>query len=251
MKVPWLACLLGCTVLGCESTGVGNPRSELTVSVTSDLNNAEPDAPDPTVVLDSTHLHDAVIVFGKMHWLPCDAADQPSVLPGPFVVNLITSQVEPNLPPIAVPPGGYCGFDAPLSTHASDAAMQGRSILFSGVRSDGTLFILYTGMQGTLHMRPEPGVVWTLSNAGDMLWALRPHRWLSLDELDNETSDAFGSSRRVVVVDVDRHPLLYEYVRERIGARSSLHEDLNHNGKVDDDERSGAALLGVGLPSLD
>ena len=233
--------------LGCTSTGVGNPG--MTVTVVNDL-TAEPQATDPTVALDASQVRHVMLAFGKLRFTPCDPSDGDITIPGPIVVDLATSKVEPNLPVIAIPPSGFCGLDAPLTTTAPSASMQGRSILFSGLRADGTLFLLYAAMSGTLHMRPEPGIVWDASNASSMIWALRPRRWLAPAELDAEPSDPLGAVSRVIVIDVNRHPVLFEAIRSRIGARSTLHNDSNGDHVLDDGERVNG-LIGEGLPSLD
>ena len=245
---PWIALTicLPCFVLGCESTGVGNPNNEMSVSVVNDL-NPEPDATDPSDQLSTTELRHTELAFSELRWAPCDAADALVVMPGPMVVDLVSGIVNPPLPPVPFPPGGFCGLDAPLTLDARDASMQGRSMLFSGTRSDGTLFILYAAMPGTIHMVAESNIVWNAQSASSVIWALRPHRWLKQTEIDTESSDAFGSTRRAIVIDVDRHPLLYAVIRGRIGGRSSMYEDTNDNHQVDPSD----VLIGHGLPSLD
>ena len=233
---------------GCNSTGVGNPPTGLTVSVVSDV-TAEPQATDPSVQLGASELRHAVLAFGELRFIPCDTMDGNVVIPGPVVVDLVTNEL--SLPSVPIPPGGFCGLDAPLTTSAPDAAMQGRSILFSGLRSDGTLFILYAAMPGTLRMRPDPNFpVWDATIASSFIWALRPHRWLAPAELDAEPSDPLGAVLRVIVIDVNRHPLLYTAIRNRIGGRSTLYADFNDNHQIDPDERANG-LIGEGLPSLD
>ena len=235
---------------GCTSTGVGNPGDKMTVTVVNDL-TAEPQATDPGVQLAVAQVRHAVLAFGELRFVPCDLNDGDVVVPGPIVVNLVTSKVEPALPTIAFPPGGFCGLDAPLTTAAPSAAMQGRSIFFSGLRDDGTLFLLYADMPGTLHMRPDPAdVVWDASNASSMIWALRPRRWLAPAELDAEPTDPLGTVLRIIVIDVNRHPVLFDLIRSRIGARSTLHTDFNGDHLLDDNDRVNG-LIGEGLPSLD
>jgi hypothetical protein len=234
-------------VLGCNSTGVGNPGA-MTVTVRNDL-EAEPQATD-TVQLTTAQLRHAVVAFSELRFLPCDPSMEPVIAPGPFVVDLVTQKETPEFPQVSFPPGGFCGLDAPLTSLAADASLFGNSILFSGVRSDGAVFILYAAMRGTLHIRPAADVTaWTKDNAKDVIWAVRPLRWLTPAELDAENAEPFGS-RQLIVIDVNRHPLLYGAIRDRIGARATMHTDLNANGILDLDERNNA-LIGAGLPSLD
>lgn len=233
----------------CTSTGVGNPGAELTVSVKNDL-TAEPQATDPTVQLSTSELRHVVLAFSKLNWKPCDPADGNVVTPGPIVVDLVTNKIEPPLPKVPVPPSGFCGLDAPLTTSAPNAALEGRSILFSGLRSDGTLFILYAAMTGTLHVIAEPGVKWDTTPSKSVIWALRPARWLAPAELDAETSDPLGAVLRIVVIDVDRHPILFTLIRDRIGGRSTFYADFNGNGQIDPDDRANG-FIGEGLPGLD
>jgi len=237
------------SLLGCNSTGVGNPGA-MTVTVINDL-TAEPQATGDAEQLADSQLRHAVLAFSELRFMPCDPADAEVVVPGPFVIDLVSGKNEPAaLPPVAIAPHGFCGLDAPLTTAAPYASLLGRSVLFSGVRSDGTLFILYAAMQGTLRMIPEPGVVWNESNASSVIWALRPKRWVLPAELDSETTDPLGTALRIVVIDIERHPLLFAAIRNRIGARATLHTDLDRNGKLDDRERTDA-LIGEGAPSLD
>jgi hypothetical protein len=191
-----------------------------------------------------------VLAFGELNWKPCDPTDGNVVTPGPIVVDLVTNKVEPPLPPVPVPPSGFCGLDAPLTTSARNAALQGRSILYSGLRSDGTLFILYAAMTGTLHMIAEPGVKWDTATSSSIIWALRPQRWLAPAELDAESSDPLGAVLRVIVIDVNRHPLLYTAIRNRIGGRSTFYADLDRTRTITANDRING-FIGEGLPSLD
>ncbi len=243
-----LITMLALAAPGCDSTGVGNPG--MTVTVVNDL-TAEPQATDPSVQLAAAQVRHAVLAFGELRFVPCDLNDGDVVVPGPIVVDLVTKKVDPPLPSIPFPSGGFCGLDAPLTTSAPSAAMQGRSIFFSGLRDDGTLFLLYAAMPGTLHMRPDPAdVVWDASNASSTIWALRPTRWLAPAELDAEPTDPLGASLRIIVIDVNRHPVLFDLIRSRIGARSTLHTDFNGDHLLEDNERVNG-LIGEGLPSLD
>jgi len=221
----------------------------MTVTVKNDI-VVEPEATDPSSTLTVPQVRHVLVAFGEMRFIPCDTSLGDVVAPGPFVVDLMTQKVDPELPPVPFPPGGFCGIDAPLTTSAANAALLGRSILFSGLRADGTLFLLYAAMSGTLHMRPVSGVIWDTSNASRVIWALRPLRWLAPQELDAETSEPLGAVQRIIVIDVNRHPLLYTAIRSRIGGRATLHTDLNDNHQLDDTERTNA-LIGQGSPSLD
>jgi hypothetical protein len=108
--------------------------------------------------------------------------------------------------------------------------------------------MLYAAMPGTLHMLPSAGVTsWNEKNASSVIWALRPHRWLAPQELDAETPEPFGN-RQLILIDANRHPLLYAAIRNRIGARATLYTDVNRDGKLDDTERQ--SLIGEGLPTL-
>jgi hypothetical protein len=234
----------------CNSTGVGNPGAGMTVTVRNDL-KAEPAGADPAVELAPAQLRHAVLAFGELRFIPCDATLEDVVAPGPFLVDLVTESVEPQLPAVPIPPSGFCGLDAPLTSLAPNSSQFGNSILFSGVRADGALFILYAAMPGTLRMRPVPGITaWDATNAASVIWAMRPRRWLMPAELDAETSEPFGVGLRIIVIDVNRHPVLYAAIRNRVGARATLHTDLNDDGNLDDNERANA-LIGQGLPSLD
>jgi hypothetical protein len=246
----YLACAaIGLTV-ACNSTGVGNPSvvpAEVSLALTED-SEVEPDAID-SVQLDKKRVEHAIIVLGKIVALACGPKKQDVTLEGPFVVDLATNRIEPNLPTVPVPESGICGFDAELAPAVAPAALAGRSIFFSGTRSDDTRFLMFADMPGTIHMRPRTDSAWSTEH--DWLWALRPRRWLSPAELDASDSEALDGEGRVIVIDVNRHRLLYAAIQARLGGRSSLHLDLNDNFVLDDDERSGGAVIGLGLDRLD
>lgn len=243
-----LAFCAACSLCGCESTGVGNP-DRLSVTAVSAL-SAEPDAdaaaPDEQLTRPLSH---AVLAVKELRWSACDSALKPVVVPGPYVVDLVSGHTDPPFASVAIPNGGFCGLDAPLSIDATDVIMQGKSILLAGNRGDGTLFILYAAMPGTIRLRPYPSdLTWDIDNAKSVIWALQPQRWLTQSELDAEPVDALGTRRNVIAIDVNRHPLLYTAIRNRIGARSTLNADFNGNGQLDPDDET--AVIGLGQQDL-
>jgi flagellar biogenesis protein FliO len=60
--------------------------------------------------------------------------------------------------------------------------------------------------------------------------------------------DPLGTRRSVVAIDVNRHPMLYTVIRNRIGARNTLYSDLNDNHLLDPNEET--AVIGLGLQDL-
>lgn len=234
---------------GCSSTGIGNPGvADLSLTADPDV---EPDAGQDTEQLASNALRHAVLVFGELRFLPCDPSEADSVASGPFVVDLAQNVSEPKIPEVTIPPGGFCGIDATLAPATEPATMAGRSMLFSGVGSDGTLFLLFADMPGTLRMRPLPAVDWSSLDEPALLWALRPKRWVLPSELTASDAETLGRTKRVIPIDVNQHPILYTAIRARIARRSTLHLDLNGNGRLDPDERQGDALVGQGLDNID
>jgi hypothetical protein len=247
--MPRPSILLALFALGCTSTGVGNPGAEGTVrlSLTSDP-HAEPEAAD-TERLAASSLRHAILVFGELRYLACDSEQSDVVVDGPFVVDLAQNRVVPELPAVEVPEGGFCGLDAPLAPATTPASLSGRSIWFSGLRSDGTLFILFANMPGTLHLQSVDGSPWPVEHG--LLWAMRPRRWLAPSELDGADVEALDGIERVIVINVNRHPVLYEVVRARLAGRSTLHVDLDDDGTLDPEERQPDAIIGQGLDELD
>ncbi|MCP5787353.1 hypothetical protein NL329_31020, partial [Klebsiella pneumoniae] len=67
---------------------------------------------------------------------------------------------DPAISPVDGTPGGYCGIDAPLAPAASPAALAGRSLFFDGYRADGTFFLVYANMTGTLRLRATSNATW-------------------------------------------------------------------------------------------
>lgn len=239
--------LFAAGVIGCESTGVGNP-DRLSVTATQAL-SAEPGASDPKDQLPATQLSHALLAIEQLRWLPCDQGLAPVIDPGPFVIDLVAGTTQPPFSPVAFPNGGFCGLDAPLTANASSAVMQGRSVFLSGTRKDGASFVLYAAMSGTIHLRPQTVTAWTSDNARSVVWALRPRRWVTPSEIDAESTERFGARYNVVAIDANRRPLLYYAIRNRLGSRSTLHTDLDGNGVLDADDES--LLIGQGLDNLD
>jgi hypothetical protein len=246
----YLVCAGFVVTAACNSTGVGNPPAvpaEVNLALTND-SFVEPEASDEAQ-LDEKRIEHAILVLGKIVALACDSTEKNVTLTGPFVVDLATHRIEPSLPLVSVPEGGICGLDATLAPATAPAALAGRSIFFSGTRNDGTRFLLFADMPGKIQMRPRTDSAWSTDH--DWLWAIRPRRWLSPAELDASDSEVLNGEGHVIVIDVNRHPLLYKAIRSRLGGRSSLHLDLNDNFVLDEEERSGDAVIGLGLDSLD
>lgn len=243
----WLG--LSLLLLGCSSTGVGNP-GVAQLSLISDP-DVEPAVTDDAEQLASEDLQHAILVIQKLQFLACDSQEHDMVAAGPFVVDLAQNRCEPAIPTLTLPSGGFCGIDATLGPAAAPAALAGRSMFFSGLRNDGTLFLLYADMPGTLRMRPLSGIDWANGDDAHWIWAMRPRRWLLPSELADVEAETLGGVRRIIPIDVNRHPALYQAIRTRIAQRSTLHIDLNQNGQLDPDERLDDALIGEGLGSID
>lgn len=245
----WLG--VACCFGGCSSTGVGNPgvaTQSLMVSSDSEL---EPDASDAGEQLDPARLRHAVLVFGELRYLACDTSDEDSVITGPVLVDLAIDRVDPPIADVPIPSSGICGIDATLAPATAPAAMAGRSMFFSGLRNDGMLFLLFANIEGTLRMRPFADAPWPNDGEHGWLWKLRPRRWLTPSELDSAEPNDIDGVNRVIAIDANRYPRLYEAIRSRVAERSSLYIDINDNRRLDPNERSGEALIGQGLPSLD
>jgi hypothetical protein len=257
------ATLLLPLALGCGSTGVGNPVVEtgtLSLAIVSDddLDDAAPDgrtgeaaaelvgapAAAPVEPLPRGALQRAVLVLGSVRWIPCDAAAQVVTQSGPFLVDLLGGETRPPLPPFQVPEGGMCGFEAPLAPARDSAEFLGRSLLFSGERADGVRFLLFANMRATLQVRAARGQAWAGAADQALLWALRPRRWAAAQELAEETPSE-SDGQRTLVIDVDRHPLLFALIRTRLASQSGMFLDRNGNGVLDAADRS-AGEVGTG-----
>jgi hypothetical protein len=239
-------------VLACGSTGVGNPgpaeTGTLSLAIVSDDDAPEPGssveaATDvaggaaPVVPLPRGAVERAVLVLGSVRWLPCDDSEPVITQSGPFVVDLIAGTTRPALPAFEGPAGGVCGFDAPLAPARDSAELLGRSLLFSGTRADGVRFILFANLRATLRVRAPRGTVWGGPSDQKLLWAMRPRRWAAAQELDNEATSN-GDGARTLVIDADRHPLLFALIRARLAAQSALFFDRDHDGVLGAEDRS-------------
>ena len=205
----------------------------------------------PTLPLPQGAIQDAVIVLGKLHFMPCDKT-QGSVftVPGPFVVDLKHRTTSPEIPDIQGTPGGYCGIDAPLAPAVAPAALAGRSVFFDGHRADGTFFIVYANMTATLRMRAKGGATWEgMAEPPRFFWALHPRRWLLTAELNAADTTPYDNHLHAVVIDADRHAALFFALRARIAGVSKLYADANGDGVFDDPDRE--AEVGEGLDNAD
>jgi len=244
---------------GCESTGVGNPGVIQQLLVTSE-DAVEPEA-DDAAQLDADQLTRAILVVGEFRFVACDGPEEDVVTPGPFVVDLTGHDVTPAIPGVALPPGGICRLDATLALADEPELLRGRSMLFSGVRADGTVFVMVGAVPGTLRLEPTTAGAFDQGEDG-WLWALRPRRWLLPAELDavrtdsgsavQAVSDAIDSAgvTSLIAINVNRHPLLYAAIRSRLAGRSTLHRDIDGDGELDPDELTGDALIGRGVGDL-
>ncbi len=217
----------------------------------------EPSAPsnDPSSsasqILPLRAVKDAIVVLGELRFLPCDVTQgEVLTVPGPFVVDLKKKTTTPGIPAITDTPGGYCGIDAPLTPALAPAALAGRSVLFDGYRADGTFFIVYANMTGTLKMRAKPGATWEGEEPPPLFfWALRPRRWLMPIELNMAVPMPYDDHLRAVVIDAEHHPALFFAIRKRLAGVSTLYADANGDGVFDDPDR--AAEVGEGLENAD
>jgi hypothetical protein len=238
-------------LLGCNSTGVGNPPVvDDTVSmaiVADDESEGVPSAADGGITGESLSrgtLNHAVLVLGSIRWLACSDPGVVTVSEGPFVVDLITGESRPPLPDVIAPEGGFCGFDAPLSAGARSPEISGRSLFFSGERADAVPFVLFSDMRAVLRVRPTAGEVW----GGEaqpiaVLWAMRPRSWASRMELDGATVSPWGM-RRAIVIDIDRNPVLFALIRSRLAGLSQLFVDRDADGFLDSEDRDRSIGLG-------
>jgi hypothetical protein len=235
---------LALQLVACESTGVGNPYRETSLELVA-TDSAEPDAEDPDAGLDEGALEHAILVVAGLEFEPCDPGLEKVRLEGPYIVDLVAGQVEPRLPLIPTPIGGFCALAAPLAPAERPASLAGRSIFLSGHRSDGVPFLVYAAANITVRVQARDGQAWGYDDAHPLLWAFRPRRWLELDEANQAEPDE-TDGQRAVVIDSNRHPLLYLAILTRIGGRSDMYRDLNQNGRVDTAELENA-WVGSGL----
>ncbi|MEO7036782.1 MAG: hypothetical protein ABI548_22725 [Polyangiaceae bacterium] len=196
-------------------------------------------------------IQDAVIVLGRLHFMPCDKTQgRVFTAPGPFVVDLKHRTTTPEIPDIQGTPGGYCGIDAPLAPATAPAALSGRSVFFDGHRADGTFFIVYANMTGTLRLRAKAGATWqAMAEPPRFFWALHPRRWLLTAELSAAEPTPYDNHLRAVVIDQDQHAALFFALRARIAGVSKLYADADGDGVFDDADRE--AEVGEGLDNAD
>jgi hypothetical protein len=215
-----LAATLCCALAGCSSTGVGNPGKE---NGTLELGIVAGDDGGDAEALPSAALTQASLVLARIEWLPCDAGLGLIVQEGPFIVDLLTGATTPSLTPVDAPPGGLCGFDAPLGPARDSAELAGKSLSFSGTREDGVGFLLFADMRATLRVRSGDGQSWAIpEQLRPLEWQMRPRRWAQRADLDEAMTSTWAGDRRIIRIDVNRQPLLFALIRARIGSESLL-----------------------------
>lgn len=237
-------------LLACSSTGVGNPgvptdTGTLSLAIVADeLDDgslqepaADAGATVPPEPLPRGSLERAMLVLGSVRWIPCDETAAVITQSGPFIVDLLAGETRPPLPRFDVPEGGLCGFEAPLAPARSSVEILGRSLWFSGTRADGVRFVLFADMRATLRVRAARQQSWGGDGDQALLWAMRPRRWAAARELDDAETTT-GEGRRTVVIDADRHPLLFAAIRARLASQSALFFDRDGNGALDASDRS-------------
>ena len=128
-----------------------------------------------------------------------------------------------------------------VRVHRKLQEVLGRSLWFAGTRADGVRFVLFADLRATLRVRAGRGQSWGSDGAGALLWAMRPRRWAAARELD-EAEATTSEGRRTIVIDADRHPLLFALIRARLGSQSALFFDRDGNGVLDPSDRSAGAI---------
>jgi hypothetical protein len=233
-----------------DMAGAAGEPSAVGAAGEPSMPSLDPNA-DASQILPLRAVKDAIVVFGELRFLPCDATrGEVFTALGPFVVDLKKKTNTPEIPPINDTPGGYCGIDAPLAPAMAPAALAGRSVFFDGYRADGTFFIVYANMIGTLKMRAKPGATWEGQEPPPLFfWALRPRRWLMPIELNMVEPMPYDDHLRAVVIDAEHHPALFFAIRKRLAGVSTLYADANGDGVFDDPDR--AAEVGEGLENAD
>lgn len=240
------AALSGCA----DSTGVGNPvTGELSLAIVRDDEEPVVDAVDTgmagssTATLPAAALERAVLVLGRLRFIPCDESQASVEQSGPFVVDLLEGRMDPPLEAFAAPDGGICGFDAELAPARDSAELGARSVFFSGVRADGTPFLLFANMRATLRVRASSLAGWGTPETPAILWALRPRRWAAQMELSAvEPAVWAGGRRRSIVIDVNRHPALFALIRSRLASESAIFRDGDTIGALDASDRAEGEL---------
>lgn len=223
-----LGALVSFALGGCSSTGVGNPITE---NGQLELAIVEDDGGDAEA-LPRGALEQASLVLARIEWRPCDSSQAPVVQEGPFIVDLLTGSTTPEIPSVDAPPDGLCGFDAPLGPARDSAELAGRSLFFSGTRDDGVRFLLFADMRATLRVQSGDGQSWAIpEERRPLVWQMRPRRWAQRADLDAAEASTWAGDRRIIRIDVNRHPLLFALIRARLGSESLLL-----------DEQSGAEL---------
>lgn len=238
-----------------SSTGVGNPYDDpevgtLALAIVADLETGTDEEGELTSI-PTSGLEQAVLVLRSVTWIPCEADELAVEQEGPFVVDLLSGETEPELPVFVAPEDGVCGFDAELGPARDSAALGARSLYFAGTRADGVEFILFADVRATLRLRAPDMVRWGTDQNLRVLWAMRPRRWAAPMELDMSEPRVWNAGRRrTIVIDANRHPILLSLIRSRLAGESSLFGDAGYDRVLGESERAGE-VIGTGSTETD
>ena len=116
-------------------------------------------------------------------------------------------------------------------------------MFFSGVRADGTPFLLFANMRATLRVRAVSLAGWGTPETPAILWAMRPRRWAAQMDLGAaEPAVWAGGRRRSIVIDANRHSLLFALIRSRLASESAIFRDGDTIGALDESDRAEGEL---------
>jgi hypothetical protein len=213
----------------CTGSETGNPTASLRLGLR---------ASDPSIATvgetgDGIRVHALWLSVASISAVGCETgAAEKEVSPSATLLNLAEG-----LEVGEVATGEYCGLHlrlepAELSTLPMGAPPGATSIATYGERADGVPFVILSAASLDLTI---PGPAFTVNEGHSLLLAFDVSAWLRDAVLDGATV-----TDGLALLDGREHPALTATFDAQLTA--SLHDDLNADGHVDDDEGALAAI---------
>jgi hypothetical protein len=225
--------LLAAASAACTGTDVGNPIVDVDFAL---LQTQSPYAVNQAwLAVDRIRLRSSAA---------CDGAAERE-FEGPFAVDLLAPGPAEQLAGLDVPSGGYCRFEVKWNAFSSGLPpgtppeLVEASIAITGVRGDGTAFVLRSARDDELRLDAVAGE-FTIDEATAALFVgLDTARLFTGVDLDAAVVDPDGT----IYIDGQNNPTLLDAFDLNLRDAASLFDDDDGNGELDANESDAADAL--------
>lgn len=218
----WVLVLL----LGCAPTETGNPfTAALSAHTTNE--NAVSLAEGGDIVIRSAWIGVGDIELELA--ADCDDAEMETVLPGPFIADLVG---EPFRRTLDVPASPYCRVVVPLEPQP-DPELGGSSIVIEGMTADGDPFVLRSGVDAELEVESRAAPFMLDDVVDELVLSFDLARWFAGVDVSAAVVGGDGTIR----IDDANNEALLDVFEENVEDALELYDDADGDGRRDDDER--------------